>query len=110
MSLSYLGLTLHPRTEMILSPPPRILSLHVRPMHSFTFHPSIEVVAAMQLHRSVIAPTLTFTPSSLPIIHATTLASMLPYHPGDDIDVSYIILPMSAVHICAVISLSLIGD
>ena len=87
LSMACLGLTLHPRIEMILSPPPRIRSLPVKPIHSLSYNPSIEVVAAMQLHRSVIAPTLTFTPASLPIIHATTLASMLPYRPGDDIDV-----------------------
>ena len=41
----------------------------------------------MQFHRSVIAPTLTFTPSSsfLPIL-VTTLANMLSNRPDDDSD------------------------
>ena len=86
LSVECLGLTLHPRHEMILSPPPRIRPLPVKSIHSLTFIPPSAVVVAMQLHRSVIAPTITYTPSLLLPIHATTLANMLPYCPGDDID------------------------
>jgi hypothetical protein len=98
LSVERLGLTLHPRYEMILSPPPRIRSLSVNPIHSLSFTPSLEVVAAMQLHRSVIAPTITFTPppSFLPIL-ITTLANMLSNRPDDDSD--YIILSVYGVHI-----------
>ena len=40
----------------------------------------------MQLHRSVIAPVITYTPPLLLPIPETTLTNMLPYRPGDDID------------------------
>jgi hypothetical protein len=46
LSMKCLGLTLHPRQEMILSPPPRIRSLPVQPIHSLSFTPSLEVVCS----------------------------------------------------------------
>ena len=44
------------------------------------------MVVATQSHRSVIAPTLTFTPPPLLPILVVTLANMLPYCPDDDSD------------------------
>ena len=72
LSSACMGSTLQPRHMMVISPPPRIRSLPVQPLCRLLFSPTIEVVSAIALHRSVIAPTTTHAIPLPPPIHSST--------------------------------------
>ena len=87
LSSACMGVTLHPRPEMILYPPHRINSLPAKPPSTMLTPFSPAVIEAIALHRSVITHIPLYIHPSPPAIPPATHASMAPFLPGDGIDI-----------------------